>query len=78
MSDRLEEIRTSLKNVHERLSVIRDRVTTRETEGKAYPIPVGYSTGSRRPVRDITRWMGEVEYTLTLILEELEELRDNE
>lgn len=51
---------------------VRTHNRTRKTQGKIYPIPTGYATAVRRPIRDLLKWMDNVEESIYLIVDLLE------
>lgn len=53
--------------------IVRTQNFTRKTKGTHYPIPTGYATAVRRPIRDLLKWMDKVEETISLIVDLLEE-----
>jgi len=69
----LEEIKSLNLNMLRLSAGIKTNTFTRKQIGaEPYPLRAGYALGVRRPMRDLLKWVENVEETLYLIVDLLE------
>ena len=72
--EKLEYLRTLFREMQNQRDKISRLTNTRKTDGsKNYPLSLGYSTKTRRPLRDLLKWMDAVDAILGHMLDDLEE-----
>lgn len=69
--ERWELILNKLEEVKEYSDAVRRENMTRKEWGGVYKFKSGYSTQVRRPVRDLLKWMDEIESLIFMIMEEV-------
>ena len=72
--EKLVELRELFTDMLQQRNKIHRLTNTRKTDGaKNYPLTLGYSTKTRRPLRDLIKWMDTVDAILGHMLDDLEE-----
>ncbi len=76
-SESFEGIKGLMREISELRREIRKEATNNKTSTGPYPIQKGYAEAVRRPVVALTKWMRKTELVLSIVVNELEILRQD-